>query len=203
MEPVVKLIEVLGILAFAVTGILEARKKGMDLVGVYAVAMVTAFGGGSLRDVLLDHHPLFWIANPVWPFVLFIFAMVSAPISPALYARPGAAGVINVLDALGLGLFAATGTLIAYQAGCSYFISILFGVMTGVFGGVLRDTLCNEVPGVFRRSELYATCAFMGAAVFLLAYANGVSGLTATLACIAFTFCSRMVALKYGLKLPF
>lgn len=203
MEPVIRLIELFGILAFAASGILEARKKGMDFVGVYAVAMITAFGGGSLRDLLLDHHPLFWIANPVWPMLLFVFALASSPVSQALYAHQWVARIINVLDALGLGLFAASGTLIAHQAGCDPFISILFGVMTGVFGGVMRDTLCNEVPGVFRRSELYATCALLGSGAFLSAYVGGVSGLGATLICIAITFGSRMAAIRYALKLPF
>lgn len=202
MERLLLVIETLGILAFAFSGILEARKKGMDFVGVYAVAMISAFGGGSLRDILLDHHPLFWIANPIWPRVLFLFALASAPISQSLYARPPAAAIMNALDALGLGLFAASGTLIAQQAGCPFFIAMLFGVMTGVFGGVLRDTLCNEVPGVFRRTELYATCAFLGSGGFLLALENGLSAFGATVLCIALTFSSRMLAVRYKLTLP-
>jgi uncharacterized membrane protein YeiH len=202
METLLLVVEVLGILAFAFSGILEARKKSMDFVGVYAVAMITAFGGGSLRDMLLDHHPLFWIANPAWPLILFLFALASAPFSQSLYLRPWVANLVSRLDALGLGLFAASGTLIAQQAGCVFFISMLFGVMTGVFGGVLRDTLCNEVPGVFRRSELYATCAFLGSAVFLLTVALGASTLIATLLCIAVTFGSRMTAVRYKLTLP-
>lgn len=202
MSALLLAVEILGTLAFAFSGILEARKKGMDFVGVYAVAMITAFGGGSLRDMLLNHHPLFWIANPAWPLLLFIFALASAPFSQTIYARSGVARGIEVLDALGLGLFASSGTLIAHQAGCFFFVSMLFGVMTGVFGGVLRDTLCNEVPGVFRRTELYATCAFLGSAGFLVAFNQGASALTASMLCILLTFGSRMAAVRFKLILP-
>lgn len=202
MEPIFRLIEVLGILVFALSGILEARKKGMDFVGVYSVALITAFGGGSVRDMMLDIHPLFWIAHPTWPLVLFVFSLASAPFTQTLYSKPRVAICIDVLDALGLGLFAASGTLIAHQADCFFFISILFGVMTGVFGGVIRDTLCNEVPFVFSKKELYATCAFLGSAGFLTAYHFHASPLTATLISIVLTFGSRMAAIKYGLRLP-
>jgi uncharacterized membrane protein YeiH len=197
------LVELLGVLAFAFTGIIEARKKGMDLVGVYTVSMITAFGGGTVRDLLIGHYPLYWIEHSGYALMLLGFAVASAPLATAVYENPRAADAFEVLDALGLGLFSTAGASVAHQAGCDFYMAMLLGVVTGVFGGIIRDIICNEIPNVFRRNELYATCAVLGSAMFLGGLQLGVRAIPATLAGIAVTVMLRLVSVKYRIKLPF
>ena len=197
------LVELLGVLAFAFTGIIEARKKGMDLVGVYTVSMITAFGGGTVRDLLIGHYPLYWIEHSGYALMLLGFAVASAPLATAVYENSRAADAFEVLDALGLGLFSTAGASVAHQAGCDFYMAMLLGVVTGVFGGIIRDIICNEIPNVFRRNELYATCAVLGSAVFLGGLQLGVDAIPATLAGIAVTVILRLLSVKYRIKLPF
>ncbi len=203
MSHFLTLIELLGVLAFAFTGIIEARKKGMDLIGVYGVSMITAFGGGTIRDLLIGHYPLFWIAHSSYVLILLGFAIVAALVKAEFYENLHVNQAFEVLDALGLGLFATVGASIARQNGCDFYISMLLGVVTGVFGGILRDTICNEIPNVFKRNELYATCAFLGCAVLLGGMQLGVDALLATLTGIAVTVLLRLISVKYRIKLPF
>jgi uncharacterized membrane protein YeiH len=202
MNTLIKTIEVIGIIAFALTGIYEARKKGMDIVGVYAVAMITAFGGGSLRDIILNRHPLFWIEHYGYTVLLLGLSIVSILVIRNFFAVNKIVKTVLVLDALGLGLFSASGASVANQLGSPWFISALLGVTTGVFGGVLRDIICNEIPHVFTRTELYATCAFAGACFYLVIVSAGGNEIAAVLVCIALTFVLRMLAIRYKIRLP-
>ena len=202
MNTLIKTIEALGIIAFALTGIYEARKKGMDIIGVYAVAMITAFGGGSLRDVILNRHPLFWIEHDAYAVLLLALSITTVLVFRNFSATNRFVKAVLVLDALGLGLFSASGASVAKQLGNHWFISALLGVTTGVFGGVMRDIICNEIPHVFTRTELYATCAFAGACLYLIIYSAGGNEIAAVLACIAATFVLRMLAIRYEIKLP-
>jgi uncharacterized membrane protein YeiH len=202
MNTLIKTIEVIGIIAFALTGIYEARKKGMDIIGVYAVAMITAFGGGSLRDFILNRHPLFWIEHYGYTILLLGLSIVSVLVIKNFFAMNRIVKVNLVLDALGLGLFSASGASVANQSGAHWYISVLLGVTTGVFGGVLRDIICNEIPHVFTRTELYATCAFAGACSYLVIYSTTANEVIAVLSCIAVTFVLRMLAIRYKIKLP-
>jgi len=202
VNTLIKTIEVLGIIAFALTGIYEARKKGMDIIGVYAVAMITAFGGGSLRDVMLNRHPLFWIEHYEYAVLVLVLSIGSAVAIVELFNKKKMVMAVLVLDALGLGFFSASGASIADTMGCASFVSVMLGVTTGVFGGVMRDMICNEVPHVFQRTELYATCSFIGAWSYL-AVEHGVgSEIMAVTACIAVTFVLRMFAIRYKIRLP-
>jgi uncharacterized membrane protein YeiH len=202
MNTLVKTIEIIGIFAFALSGILEARKKGMDLVGVYVVGMVTAFGGGSLRDIVLNRHPLFWVEHYWYPVILLGLSFLAGLIVRQLTEHVRVMTAVQMLDALGLGLFAASGASVAHQAGTKAFISVLIGVMTGVFGGVLRDVICNEIPYVFQRTELYATCAFVGAWAYLFVVRTGGDELAAVMSCIIITFILRIAAIRYKIRLP-
>lgn len=202
MNTLIKTIEVLGIIAFALTGIYQARKKGMDIVGVYTVGMITAFGGGSVRDLTLDRHPLFWIQHYEYAVLLLVLSMVSTMKIEQLFNKKKVMHFVLMLDALGLGSFSASGASLADQLGCAPFVSSLIGVITGVFGGVMRDIICNEIPYVFQRTELYATCAFLGAWVYLIVTHTGGSDIAAVSACICVTFILRMLAIRYKIKLP-
>ncbi|SPF35961.1 conserved membrane hypothetical protein [Syntrophobacter sp. SbD1] len=202
MNTLVKTIEVLGIIAFALTGIYAAKKKGMDIIGVYSLAMVTALGGGSLRDIILNRHPLFWIEHYEYALLLLVLAIVSAMAAQDIFEKKGLVNIVLALDALGLGSFSASGASLSDQLGCALFVSSLLGVITGVFGGVMRDIVCNEIPYVFQRTELYATCSFVGAWTYLLVVRSSGNDVIAAVACICATFILRIFALRYKIKLP-
>ena len=199
----IALVELLGVLAFAFTGIIEARKKGMDLIGVYTVSMIAAFGGGTIRDLLIGNYPLFWITHSSYALMLLGFALASSLLGAAFYDNKQVNNAFEVLDTFGLGLFSTAGASVAHQAGCDFYISLLLGVATAVFGGVLRDIVCNEIPKVFRRNELYASCAFVGSFVFLASLQMGLNALAAMLAGVLATVLLRLLAVQYKIRLPF
>jgi uncharacterized membrane protein YeiH len=199
----IAIVELLGVLAFAFTGIIEARKKRMDLFGAYAVSMIAAFGGGTIRDLLIGNYPLYWISHSGYALTLLGFALASSLLGAAFYENKHVNNAFEVLDTLGLGLFATAGASVAHQAGYDFYISLLLGVATAVFGGILRDIVCNEIPKVFRRNELYATCAFVGSFVFLASLQLGINALTAMLAGVMATVLLRFFSVKYKIRLPF
>ena len=202
LSTLLKVIEVFGIVSFACSGFIEARRRDMDMVGVFTIGFVTAFGGGTLRDLLLDQRPLFWVERQEYLPLIFVLALVTTPFMRHL-SSGRAVKVILVADALGLGLFSVLGTSIAENAKMPLFVCVMMGVITGIFGGVLRDVLCMEIPLVLRRGgKLYATCAFFGCWVsLLLAKADVPEGITLG-AGIAVTCVMRLLALRYDLKLP-
>ncbi len=163
----IKFIEIMAILVGAFSGFIEARRKRMDLVGVFTVAFITAFGGGTLRDILLDKRPLFWVTHQEYAILIFILALIAAPLIRTL-RQIVSERLIVVADAIGLGLFSIAGVASALDAQMPIFIASMMGVITGIFGGVLRDIVCNEVPMVFRDGKPYAICAFFGSWMFLL-----------------------------------
>ncbi|WP_236657978.1 trimeric intracellular cation channel family protein [Limnohabitans sp. TS-CS-82] len=160
-------IEVAGTLAFALSGIVEAARKKLDAVGVCVVAGVAAFGGGTLRDVLLDRRPLFWIEQSWYVWCLLILCITAMLLMRAKHFRPTQTSM-QWPDALGLGLFAASGTQIALGMHMPALIAVLMGVITATFGGVLRDIVCNEIPTAFHDHHPYAVCAFAGGWVVVL-----------------------------------
>lgn len=194
-----QLIEILGIITFALSGIVEARRKRMDLVGVYTAALITAFGGGTLRDLCIDRTPLFWVANQGYAIVILLLALGSF-MFPILTRVPARA--LLVPDALGLGLFSISGTGLALQAAAPAFTAVLLGTITGVFGGVLRDVIVNEIPFIFRNKYLYATAAFAGCWLYILLIRSGVEEGAAVLCGIAAVVLLRFAALRFGLRLP-
>jgi len=156
-------LEIAGIMVFAASGVLSAGRKGMDLVGVAVIAVVTALGGGTLRDLLLERHPVSWIAN-----TSYLWACLAASVLTLLYVRyrEPPARALAVADALGLALFTIGGAQIAQQTGANGLIMVLMGVLTGTAGGVLRDVLSAEVPLIFRSGHLYASAALAGAVLY-------------------------------------
>lgn len=157
-------IEFLAVIVSAIYGVLLAARKGMDAIGVFVVAFAVAFGGGTLRDLFLDRQPLFWIGNPHYPMIVLGIAIFSGFLLRYVHhIRP----LLVFPDALGMALFTLTGTAFAIEAGTGFFVAALLGVITGTFGGVLGDVICNEVPALFTPSPLNATCSFAGAWVYL------------------------------------
>ena len=160
-------IEAVGIIAFAMSGFIDAHRRQMDIVGVFTVAFITAFGGGTLRDILLDRRPLFWVEHQSYTLLVFVLSIIAIPSIRFLGQRLPLRSIM-VADAVGLGLFSISGTSIAFEMQMPIFVCVMMGVITGIFGGVLRDIVCNEIPLVFRKSQLYATCAFIGCWCYLL-----------------------------------
>lgn len=201
MSSLLHVVEVIGVFVFASSGLVEARRKKMDLVGVFTVAFITAFGGGTVRDILLDRRPLFWIENYEYPTLVFVFCIVVSPFFRQL-RQVVTEKVIVYADALGLGLFSVGGASLAFEMKMPLFVCVMMGVITGIFGGVLRDMICNEIPMVFRRGQLYATCAFLGCWVYLGLALLQVAELPALLSGIAVTLALRLLAVRFDLKLP-
>jgi uncharacterized membrane protein YeiH len=201
MSTVLQAVEVAGVIAFACSGFIEARQKKMDAVGVFTVAFITAFGGGTLRDLLLDRRPLFWVEHQEYPILIFVMALIAIPFSRHL-RHAVAEKAINYADALGLGLFSVTGASLAADAQMPMFVCVMMGVITGIFGGVLRDVICNEIPLVFKRGQLYATCSFAGCWTYLLMEKFNASESAALLAGIGVCFSLRALALRFHWRLP-
>jgi uncharacterized membrane protein YeiH len=155
------LVEALATLAFALSGLIEAARKRLDAVGVVVVAGLAAFGGGTLRDILLDRRPFFWVQHAAW-----LWALLALCIAAMLFMRARhltlTERAMQWPDALGLGLFSASGTQVALVMQLPALVAVLMGVVTAAFGGVLRDIVCNEVPRAFSDHRPYALCAFAG-----------------------------------------
>lgn len=168
-------IEAAAILAFAISGLLEAARKKLDAVGVCIVVGLSAFGGGTLRDILLDRRPFFWVEHSVWLWVLLALSVLSMFF---LQARHFALTerAMQWPDAIGLGLFTAGGTQLAIAASMPAIVAVLMGMITAVFGGVLRDIVCNEIPQAFRDHRPYAVCSFAGGWVVVAADQLGLTG---------------------------
>lgn len=195
---VLHLIELIGVGVFAASGALAASRKSLDLLGVVVIAMVTAVGGGTLRDLLLDRHPVFWIADPTYLHVIFVTALVT--IAYTRRFRPPHRALV-IADALGLALFTISGAQIAERAGLPGVIVVIMGALTGVAGGMIRDVLIAEIPLILRRGRIYATAAIAGALVYLVLQPAVDRGLAA-LAGMATIAALRLSAILWGLTLP-
>ncbi len=192
------LLDLVGVAVFAVSGVLAAGRKGLDLFGVLVIASLTAVGGGTVRDLLLDRHPIFWIAEPTYLIVIGVAALLTL-----LYVRirPPPGNALLLADALGLALFSLSGAQIAEAAGLSPIIAVLMGTITGVAGGVLRDVLCAEIPLILRR-DIYATAAIAGISLYLIAGVAGVPPPWAFALGMAVVVVLRVFAIVWGLRLP-
>jgi uncharacterized membrane protein YeiH len=193
-------IEILAILVNAFSGFIEARRKRMDVVGVFTVAFITAFGGGTLRDILLDKRPLFWVIHQEYAILIFVLALVATPLMRTL-RQILSERLIVIADAIGLGLYSVAGVASALQADMPLFIAAMMGVITGIFGGVMRDIVCNEVPMVFRDGKPYAICAFVGNWLFLLMGKLGVPHDFALWSSATFISGLRLVTWRFDLRL--
>jgi len=166
---------------------------------VAVIAVVTAIGGGTLRDLLLDRHPIFWIADSS-----YLLVILTATAFTLLYVhlRIPAPRALFVADALGLAFFTIGGVQIAQQSGLSGVLAILMGTITGVAGGMLRDVLCAEIPIILRRGQLYASSTIVGAALYLLLERAGVTRDGAALAGMGTIVVVRLAAILWRLELP-
>ncbi len=197
-DNIVTILDWLGIVVFAITGALVAARNKMDAVGFVLLGVVTGIGGGTLRDLLLDLHPLLWIEHPAY---LYVCAAVSLCVFFTAHLIHSSYRLLLWLDAVGLSLFAATGAERALSAGVSPSIAILMGTITACFGGIIRDTLSQEKSIIFSY-EIYITAAMASAATFVSASCAGLAREVAVTAGIAFGFALRAGALRFGWSLP-
>jgi uncharacterized membrane protein YeiH len=195
---VLRVLEFTGVAVFAVSGALAAGRKSLDLIGVIVIATVTAIGGGTMRDVLLDRHPVFWMAQPAYLYVIFASALVTV-----IYARRfrPPERLLAVADALGLALFTISGAQIAEVTHQPAIVVVIMGTLTGVAGGVLRDVLTAEIPMIMRRGPIYATAAILGAFVYLILQ-RATDRTTAALVGMASIAVLRLAAILWGLTIP-
>lgn len=165
-------VEVIGIAAFALSAIVEAARRRLDAVGVCAVAALAAFGGGTLRDLLLDRRPLFWVEHSELLWMVLGLAILAMLFLRARHFEP-TERAMQWPDAIGMGLFCASGAGLALDYGLPGLVCVVMGVVTAVMGGALRDIVCNEIPRVFIDHQPYALCAFAGGWVVVGAQAAG------------------------------
>ena len=188
-----------GVAVFAASGALAAARRSLDPVGVLVLALVTATGGGTLRDVLMGRHPIFWISSP-W----FIGVSALAALATWLWVRrfPPPDRALQYADALGLAFFSIAGVQIALAGGLAPFAAAIMGAITGCAGGLIRDVLVAQVPLIFRQSELYVTACVAGIATFLALAAAGLNAGLASTVGMAVIAIVRLASIRWRITLP-
>lgn len=188
-----------GVAVCAISGALAAGRRSLDLLGVVVIAIVTSIGGGTLRDLLLDRHPVFWIAQTG-----YLTTAIAAALFTLLYVRffKPPERLLLVADAFGLALFTISGARIADSSGVDGVIVVMMGVITGVFGGVLRDVLCAEIPMILRRGHIYATAAIAGASTFVMLKGFALDPSICAIAGMSVVISLRLAAIIWNLELP-
>jgi uncharacterized membrane protein YeiH len=197
----VVLFEIIGTAAFALSGLIEAARKKLDLVGMIMVSGLAAFGGGTLRDILLDRRPFFWIENSIWVWFLIAACIAALLFMRARHLEP-TQRAMQWPDAIGLGAFAAGGTQLALSAQVPAIIAVIMGVVTAIFGGVLRDIVVNEIPKAFSDHIPYSVIAFAGGWVVVALNFLMVEAFIAVAVGAIFVIALRILALLFGWRLP-
>lgn len=191
-------LDLFGVAIFALSGTLMAGRYQLDPFGVVVLAAVTAIGGGTTRDIILN-VPVFWLADPTYLYVILLTALFTILLvrKPRLIPKR----FIMIADAFGLALFAVLGTQKALSLGMSASVAIVMGTMTGAFGGMLRDVLCNVIPMILRQ-EIYATAAALGGGIFVLLVRLNIEETLAMLLAISVALSLRLAAVYWRVSLP-
>jgi uncharacterized membrane protein YeiH len=190
-------IDILGTIAFAISGVLTAMHKRLDLFGIFIIAFVTAVGGGTLRDVLLDAH-ITWMHNMTYVYIIFISAVIAIIFRKKLnYVRKS----LFLFDTIGIALYTMVGIEKGIQFGLHPIICISLGTMSACFGGVIRDILCNEIPIIFRK-EIYATACILGGVFYFLLSLTTLDTDLIVIISGSIVISVRLLAVKFKLSLP-
>jgi uncharacterized membrane protein YeiH len=191
-------LDLFGIVVFSLSGALMAGRYKLDPFGVMVLATVTAIGGGTIRDVVLD-TPVFWLVNPAYLYVILTTALLTILFIRQPKRIPKRFLLIS--DAFGLALFAVLGTAKSISLGVPVAIAIVMGTITGVAGGMIRDVLCNVIPMILRK-EIYATAAILGGSLYALFVAIGWSENVALICAIISALKLRLAAIYWQVSLP-
>ena len=196
-----EIIELIGIFSFATSGLIAALRKKLDLVGVSIVAGLTAFGGGTLRDILLDRRPFFWVENE-----FYVWGILAVSLLLLIFVRRAhlqlTENAVEWPDAIGLGIFAAGGTQMSLDSGMPWLIAVVLGVVTATFGGVARDIVVNHVPRAFTDHEPYAVIAFAGGWLVILLNEIGLERWVTMLTAATVMTAVRFAVMLWGWKVP-
>ena len=191
------IIDFLGTFAFAISGIKLASGKNIDLLGAYLIGLVTAIGGGTIRDLLLDATP-FWMLDSRYIIITGIALLAIILLKEKLFKW---GNTLFIFDAIGLGLFTIVGISKSYDAGLSIWVCILMGTITGCLGGVMRDVLINEVPLIFRK-DIYALTCILGGIIYFICLKLELQGFLPEVIGVLTVIVFRIIAVKFHLKLP-
>jgi uncharacterized membrane protein YeiH len=183
---------------FALTGALAASRSQLDIVGFIFIACLTAVGGGTLRDMILNRE-VFWVADPT---MLAVATLAAVTVFFTAHRLESRYGTLLWLDACALAVAVPAGVAVAYAAGQGWPVVLVMGMITGCMGGLLRDIVCNEVPLVLKQGELYVTCAFAGSLGAVLARGAGLSAGLSLAICAALVLTLRAGSLTFGWRLP-
>ncbi|MDM9632418.1 trimeric intracellular cation channel family protein [Robiginitalea aurantiaca] len=198
MENIYLIVDILGTIAFAVSGVLVAMEKRLDIFGVGIIALVTALGGGTLRDMLIGITPVTWTTTPMYMYIILGAVIIAVLFQSRLkYLRTS----LFLFDTIGIGFYTMIGINKGVEAGLEPLICIALGTITASFGGVLRDILCNEIPVIFRR-EVYATACILGGAGYFLLLKTPLPEAYAYLMGVALVIGMRLAAVRYHIALP-
>jgi len=198
LEEVVTIIDIIGVFVFAISGASTAMGKRLDPFGVFIVAFVTSVGGGTLRDMLIGRNPVFWMVDPIYVYVI----MAGALFAVIFRKQTGYLRItLSLFDTIGLAIFTIIGIEIGIRFDLNPVIVLSLGVMTGSFGGVIRDILVNEIPVVFSK-EVYATASLIGGMFYMGGVFFELSKFWNEIISIAVIIIIRIVAVKYELALP-
>jgi uncharacterized membrane protein YeiH len=191
-------LDLLGTIAFAISGTLAAIHKRLDLFGIFIIAFVTAVGGGTIRDVLIGRHPIGWMND-----LNYVYAIIGSTVFAILVRKriDFLRTSLFLFDTIGLGIFTIIGTEIGIEYNLHPIISISLGVISATFGGVIRDILCNDIPVIFRK-EVYASACIAGAVVFLLLTKLDVNTNLNYIITSLIIISIRLLAVKFKLALP-
>jgi uncharacterized membrane protein YeiH len=193
--------EAVATVAFALSGVIEGARKRLDAVGICVVAGLAAFGGGTVRDVILDRRPLFWVQHAGWLWALLVLCIGAMFLMRARHLEP-TERAMQWPDAVGLGLFTASGTQIALDSAMPAIVAVMLGMVTAVFGGVLRDVVCNEIPRAFHDHRPYAICSFAGGWILVTAHSLAMPTWLALVVSAVVTTGLRAGAVRWDWRLP-
>jgi len=198
-EVTVPVLDYASVLVFALTGALVASRAQLDIVGFFFFATLTGIGGGTLRDLLLGQDPVFWVQRPG---LLILTSLASILVFFTAHLLESRYSVLLWLDALALAIAVPAGVGVAMDTGASPIVVVAMGVVTGTFGGLLRDVVGNELPLVLKQGELYVTATFGGAVVAVVLMEIGCPRIWALAACAVSVFGLRAGSMVFGWKLP-
>ncbi|MFN3398417.1 MAG: trimeric intracellular cation channel family protein [Sulfurimicrobium sp.] len=192
------LLDLCAVAVCAITATLEARHRELDLFGVVVIAVIAGIGGGTLRDILLGRLPVYWVHDPIYVVVGMTAGTLTFFLARRLELPKN---FFLIPDAIGLALFSVIGTSIALKLDTPWLIAGLMGVVTGVFGGVIRDILCNEIPLIFR-SDIYATASLAGSLLLIALDQFSISHNLALLLSMTCIVAVRLAAIRWHIHLP-